>query len=79
MNLGDLFGVGWNKNEYMYMYIHSRTTTKSVPLLQPELGFANRMDQNMARYWYPNEKMVVVPVCLNGRRCYSACMGIVSY
>ena len=38
MNLGDLFGVGWNKNEYMYMYIHSRTTTKSVPLLQPELG-----------------------------------------
>ena len=79
MNLGDLFGVGWNKNEYMYMYIHSGTTTKSVPLLQPELGFVNRMDQNMARYWYPNEKMVVVPVCLNGIRCYSPCMGIVSY
>ena len=76
MNLGDLFGVGWNKNEYMYIYtfksnnqISSTVTTRA----------GNGMDQNTARYWYPNEKMVVVPVCLNGRRCYSACMGTVSY
>ena len=27
--------------------------------------------------WYPNEKMVVVPVCLNGGCCSSGCMGIV--
>ena len=33
------------------------------------MGFVNRMDQNVAKYWYPNEKMVVVPVCLNGRCC----------
>ena len=26
------------------------------------MGFVNRMDQNMAKYWYPNEQMVVVPV-----------------
>ena len=24
------------------------------------------MNQNVAKYWYSNEKMVVVPVCLNG-------------
>ena len=29
------------------------------------MGFVNRMDQNVAKYWYPNEKMVVVPVFLN--------------
>ena len=23
------------------------------------MGFVNRMDQNMAKYWYPNEKIVV--------------------
>ena len=33
------------------------------------MGFINRMDQNVAKYWYPNEKMVVIPVCLNGRCC----------
>ena len=43
------------------------------------MGFINRMDQNVAKYWYPNEKIVVAPVCLNGR-CYSlGCVGIVSY
>ena len=41
--------------------------------------FVNRMDQNVAKYWYSNEKMVVVPVCLNGRCCYSGRMSIVSY
>ena len=56
----------------------SRATTKSVPLLQ-SMGFVNRMDQNVAKYWYPNEKMVVVPVCLNDRCCYSGCVGIASY
>ena len=27
------------------------------------------MDRNVAKYWYPNEKMVVTPVCLTGRCC----------
>ena len=43
------------------------------------MGFVNRMDQKVAKYWYPNEKMVVIPVCLNGRCCSSGCVGIVSY
>ena len=30
------------------------------------------MYQNVAKYWYPNENMVVIPVCLNGR-CYEGC------
>ena len=28
------------------------------------MSFDNGMDQNLAKYWYPNEKMVVVPVIL---------------
>ena len=40
------------------------------------MGFVNRTGQNVAKYWYPNEKIVVVPVCLNGRCCYSGCVGI---
>ena len=43
------------------------------------MGFVKRMDQNETKYWYPNEKIVVDPVCLNGRCCYSGCMGIASY
>ena len=33
--------------------------------------------EGFVRFW--NKKMVVVPVCLNGRCCYSGCVGIVSY
>ena len=43
------------------------------------MGFVKRMDQNVTKYRYPNEKMLVVPVCLNDRCCYSGCVGIVSY
>ena len=25
------------------------------------------MDQNVAKYWYFNEKMVMAPVCMKGR------------
>ena len=60
--------------------IYSRTTIKSVPLLEPEHGFCQQNGpERMAKYWYPNEKMVVVPVCLNGRCSYSGCEGVVSY
>ena len=37
------------------------------------MGFVNRMDQNVTKYWYSNEIMAVVPVCLNGSCCYSLC------
>ena len=43
------------------------------------MGFVTRMDQDVAKYYYPKEKMVVVPVCLNGRCCYSCCVGVVLY
>ena len=43
------------------------------------MSFVNRVDQNVVNYWYPNEKMVVVPICWNGRCCHSGCGGIVSH
>ena len=43
------------------------------------MGFVNKMDQNRAKYRYPNEKMVVVHLCLTGRCGSSASGGIVSY
>ena len=35
------------------------------------MGFVNRMDQNVAKYWYLNEKMAMIPVCMNDKCCYS--------
>ena len=66
MNLRDLFGVGTKLKESI---LYSRTTTKSIPVLQPEHGFSqqNRPERGQVQEWYPNEKMVVVLVCLNGR------------
>ena len=43
------------------------------------MGFVNRMDRNVAKYWYPNEEMLVIHVYFNGRCCYSECVGIVPY
>ena len=73
MNLRDLFGVGTKLHK-----IYTRTTAKSVALFYWNMGFVNRVDQDVAKYWYPNETMVVVPICLNGRCCYSGCVSIVS-
>ena len=58
----------WSVLEQSWKKVYSRTTTKSIPLLQPEHGFCQ------------HEKMVVVPVCLNGRClngrcCLSGCVG----
>ena len=60
MNLRDLFGV----------------VTNQFHCYNQNMGSVNKMDQNVANFWCPNEKMVVVPVCLNGRCCYSG--GILS-
>ena len=67
--------------EQSWKKVYSRTTTKSIPLLQLEHGFCqqNGLERGQVQDWYPNEKMVVVPVSLNGRRCSSGCMGIVLY
>ena len=48
-------------------------------MLQPEHEFCqqNGLERGQVQNWYPNQKMVVVPVSLNGRCCSSGCMGIV--
>ena len=53
--------------------VYSRTTTKSTPLSQPEPGFCqqNVPEHSQVQDWYPNEKIVMVPVCLIGRCCFS--------
>ena len=50
-------------------------------MLQPKHGFCqqNRREHGQLQDWYPDEKIVVVPVCLNGRCFSSGCEGIVSY
>ena len=66
--------------EQIWKKVHSRTTTKFISLLQPEHGFCqqNGPERGQVQDWYPNEKMVVVPVCLN-RCCSPGCVRIVSY
>ena len=61
--------------------MNSRTTTRSLPLSQPEYGFCqqNGQERGQLQDWYPDEKMKVFPVFLNGRCCSSGCVGIVSY
>ena len=58
--------------------VYSRATTKSISQLQPKHGFCqkNISEREQTQDWYPNEKLVVVPVCLNCRCCSSGCLGI---
>ena len=55
--------------EQSWKKVYSRTTTKSILLLQPKHGFfpQNGPERGQVQDWYPNEKMMVVPVCLNAR------------
>ena len=57
--------------EQSWKKVYSRTTTKSVPLIQPEHGCChqNVPERGQLRDWYPDEKMMVLLVCLNGRCC----------
>ena len=61
--------------------VYSRATTKSFPLLQPEHGLyqKNDLERGQTQDWYPNEKMVGVAVCLNGRCCSSGWLGTALY
>ena len=67
--------------EQSWKKVYSRTTIKSVPQLQPEQGFfqENGPEHSQLQDWYPDEKMEVALVCLNGRCSSSGCVGIVSY
>ena len=44
--------------EQSWKKVYSRTTTKSIPLLQPEHGFCqqNGPERHQVQDWYPNEK-----------------------
>ena len=63
--------------EQSWKKVYSRTTIKSIPLLQPEHGFCqqNGLERGQVQDWHTNEKMGVVPVCMNGRCCSSGWMG----
>ena len=73
MNLKDLFGVGTKLDKNIVKNNHQ------FHCYNQNMDFVNRINQNVAKYWYPNEKMVVVPGSFNGRCYYSDCVGIVSY
>ena len=67
------FDSGWLElwqvtSEQSWKKVFSRTANKTIPLLQPEHGFCQQdgAECGQVQDWYPNEKMVVVPVCLNG-------------
>ena len=67
--------------EQSWKKLYSRATTKSIPLLQPEHGFCQQdeSEHGYVQDWYPNKKMLVVRVCLNGKCSFSGCVGLVSY
>ena len=58
--------------------VYSKAKIKSIPT---EHGFGqnNGSERGQTKDWYPNKKMVVVPVCLNDRCCFLECVGIVLY
>ena len=62
-------------SEQSWKKVYSRTTTKSIPLLQPEHRVCqqNGPERGQLQDWYPHKNMVIFPVCLNGRSCSSGC------
>ena len=66
----------WNKVERKYI---QEQQLNQFLCYNQNMGFVNRMEQNVAKNWYTNAKMVVVSVCLDGRCCSSGCVDIVSY
>ena len=66
--------------EQSWKKVHSRIRTRSVPMLQPGHEFCQQYGPECGQLqdWYPDEKMVVAPISLNGICCSSGCMGVVS-
>ena len=73
MNLRDLFLVGTNLKNNLF----KNNKQISFTITTRTWVFFKRMGQNVAKYWYPNEKMAIVPVCFNVRCSYSGCVDIV--
>ena len=76
LNLRDLFGVSTKLKEIIFKNNHQMNSTVTT-----EHGFfrQNGLERCEVQVWYPNEKNLVVPVCLTGRCCSSECVGVVSY
>ena len=69
----DLFGVGAKSKKSIFKnnnQINSTVRTRKWILS------AEWMRAFQVQDWYPSKKMVVFPVCLNGRCCSSGCVGI---
>ena len=72
----NLFDVGTKLKESIF-----KSNNQINSLLQPEHGFfqKNGLESGQTQDWHLNEKMVVVPICLNSSCCSSGCVGIVLY
>ena len=71
MNVRDFLCFGTKLKESVFK------KTNSIPMLRPEHGFSqqNEPERGQLQDCYPDEKMMVVPVCLNDRCCSSGCVG----
>ena len=78
-DLHSFFWILWtffqlcSNTEQIFCSVLEQSWKKKFKNNTQNMGFVNRMDQNVTKYWYSNEKMAVVPVCLNGSCCYSLC------
>ena len=68
MNLRDFFGVGTKLKESIFK---SNSQINSTVTIRTWVYQQNGPDRDQVQDWYPGEKMVVDPTCLNGGCCYS--------
>ena len=76
MNLRDLYSVATKFKGKIFKkknQINLTVTTRTC------FFGKNRPERFQVQDWYPNQKMVVVPACWNGRYCSSECVDVVSY
>ena len=71
----NLFGIETILKESIFK------SNNQIPVLQPDHGFClkNGSERGQAQGWYPNDKMLLVPVCLSGRCCSTGYVDIVLY
>ena len=79
VNLRDLFDVGTKLYSSIFKVLYSKLYSKYIQEQQPnefdcynqDMGFVkkNRPERGQVQDWYPNEKIVVVPIGLNGKCC----------
>ena len=68
----------WRLNKVQGTYIQEQKPNQFYCYNEKMIFLKNRSESFQIQDWYPNQKMVVVPVSLNGR-CYSSeCVGVIS-